>query len=90
MTSDRPLTAHHLAGLATLESTVVIASRALAATYPDICRAARHDEPTAVTTARALVDRCEQLLTTLDDHRAQLVANFPKDPDHPVQLDWPF
>jgi hypothetical protein len=68
----------------------VIASRALVTTYPDIRRAVRHGEPTAVTTARALVDHCEHLLTALDDHRAHLVANLPKNPDHPVQLDWPF
>ena len=91
MKPDHPVSAHHIAGLATLESTVEIAARALVATYPDIRHpAARHGEPTAVTTARALVDGCERLLAALDDHRSHLVANLPKNPDHPIQLDWPF
>lgn len=90
MTPDYPVTAHHLAGLATLESTVEIASRVLVATHPDIRCAVRHGEPTAVTTARALVDACERLLAALDGHRSHLVAHLPKNPDHPIQLDWPF
>lgn len=91
MKSDGPGHALHLAGLATLEATVEIVARALAATHPDIRhRAARHGEPTVVTTARALVDSCERLLAALDDHRAHLVATLPKNPDHPTHLDWPF
>ena len=54
MKPDYPVTAHHLAGLATLESTVEIAAGLLVATYPDIrLHATCHGEPTAVTTARA-------------------------------------
>jgi len=90
MTPDYLATAHHIAGLAILESTVEIAARALVATHPDICRVCRPGEPAVVTTARALVDDCERLLVALDDYRSHLVTNFPKNPDHPVQLDWPF
>jgi hypothetical protein len=90
MTPDYPATAHQIAGLAILESTVQIAARALVATLPDICRVCRPGEPAVVTTARALVDDCERLLVALDDYRSHLVTNLPKNPDHPVQLDWPF
>ena len=91
MKPDYPVTAHHLAGLATLESTVEIAAGLLVATYPDIrLHATCHGEPTAVTTARALVDGCERLLAALDDYRSHLVAYLPKSPDPPIQLDWPF
>jgi hypothetical protein len=91
MKPDCAVTAHHIAGLATLESTVEIAARALLATYPDIRHIApRHDEPAAVTTARALVDACERLLAALDNYRSRVVAHLPKNPDHPIQLDWPF
>jgi len=90
MTSGYRATAHHIAGLAILESTVQIAARALVATHPDICRVCRPGEPAVVTTARALVDDCERLLAALDDYRSHLVTNSPKNPDHPVQLDWPF
>jgi len=90
MTPDYPATTHHIAGLATLESTVEIAARALVATHPDICRVCRPGEPAVVTTARVLVDDCERLLAALDDYRSLLVTNLPKNPDHPIQLDWPF
>jgi hypothetical protein len=90
MTPDYPVTAHHIAGLATLESTVEIAARALVATHPDISRVCRPSEPAVVSTARVLVDDCERLLAALDDYRFHLVANLPKNPDHPIQLDWPF
>jgi hypothetical protein len=90
MTPDDPATTHHIAGLATLESTVEIAARALVATHPDIGRACRPGEPAVATTARVLVDDCERLLVALDDYRSHLVATLPKNPDHPIQLDWPF
>jgi hypothetical protein len=90
MTPGDSVTAHHIAGLAILESTVEIAARVLVATHPDIGRVCRPGEPTVVTTARVLVDDCERLLMTLEDYRSHLVTNLPKNPDHPSQLDWPF
>lgn len=78
-----------LAGLATLESTVRLAVRALYATYPDVAHAQRDDERFEITTARILVELAEDLLNALDDHRSHVLVKLatPRDPE---QTAWPF
>ena len=73
--------------LAALESAAATASRALLAIYPDAGREVYDGEPTEVTVVRALVKDCDQLLAVLDDYRAHLVVELPRNPD---QLGWPF
>ncbi len=78
-----------LAGLAALEATVRTALRALYATYPTLARPQSDDEAFEITTARLLVDSCNEVLVGLDDHRAH-VAQRLKVLQHPDQTSWPF
>lgn len=73
--------------LASLESALVAATRALVAIYPDIQRNLHDGEPAAVTIARHLLGDCDHLLAALADYRSQLITPPPKNPN---QLDWPF
>jgi len=78
-----------LAGLASLEATVRTALRALYATYPTLTRPQSDEEAFEITTARMLVDSCNEVLVGLDDHRAH-VAQRLKVLQHPDQTSWPF
>jgi hypothetical protein len=84
MTVERIVTTRHLAAL---ESAVATASRALLATYPEAGRELCDGEPVEVTVVRALIDDCDHLLAALEDYRAHLVIELPRNPD---QLAWPF
>jgi hypothetical protein len=85
-----PLTLQRqLAGLATLEASVRTALRALYVTYPAAARPQSDDEVFEITTARMLVDACNELLVGLDDHRSY-VATRLKSLQHPGQTAWPF
>jgi hypothetical protein len=79
----------HLAGLATLEASVRTALRGLHPTYPALAR--RHDDDDALelTTARMLVDLCNELLVGLNDHRSHVSARL-KLLQNPDQIAWPF
>ena len=84
MSFERLVTTRYLAAL---ESAVATASRALLATYPEAGRERYDGEPVEVTVVRALIDDCDHLLAALDDYRAHLVVELPRNPD---QLGWPF
>ena len=74
-----------LAALAALEAVVEIAMRALVATYRELQREPRADEPAEAVTAGTLVDLCGRLLAALDAHRRRVLTRRPEtDPD------WPF
>lgn len=89
MTAHDPLTLQRqLAGLATLEASVRTALRGLHVAYPALVGARFHDDP-ELTTARILVQLCDELLASIDELRRQLSAHLVT-LQHPDQTAWPF
>ncbi len=76
---------YQLAGLASLESVVEIAMRALVETYRELHREPRPDDADEAVTAAKLVDQCGRLLAALDAHRRLVIAPVPSN-----QCAWPF
>jgi len=76
--SAEALAAYQLAGLASLETAVIFAVRALVATYPAVNQDQRPGDHAELTSARELIDGCECLLDVLDAHW-QLVAVHLRD-----------
>ena len=90
MTPRGPLALQHqLAGLATLEASVRTALRALHVAYPVIGRPSQDDDGFEVMTARALAERCDDLLAALDDHRSTVAPRLHT-LQRPDQTSWPF
>ena len=80
---------YQLAGLKALSSTLEIAMRALVASYPELWREPRLDEPPEIRSADALVNLCSLLLAAIDKHRRIITPLVPCDApsDDP---NWPF
>lgn len=76
---------HQLAGLAALEALVEIAMRALIESYHELHRDPRPGDSVESGTAGKLVDRCAQLLATIDAHRRHVALHLDPE-DHR----WPF
>jgi len=70
------LAAYQLAGLASLETAIIFAVRALAATYPAVSRDQRPGDHAELTSARELIDGCECLLDVLDAHWQQVAVHM--------------
>ena len=88
---DDELAAHQLAGLASLEATVVFAARALVTSYPAANKAERPGESPEVVTARDLIDQCDSFLAALDAHWRVVAARLPDGhPDKSKYDDMPF
>jgi hypothetical protein len=89
MTPRDPLTLQRqLAGLATLEASVRTALRGLHVAYPALVGARFHDDP-ELTTARILIQLCDETLTGIDELRRQVSARL-RTLQHPDQTAWPF
>ena len=76
---------HQLAGLAALEGVVEIAMRALIQSYHELHRDPRPGDSVESVTAGKLVDRCAQLLATVDAHRRHVARHLD-----PEDRRWPF
>ncbi len=76
---------HQLAGLAALEAVVEIAMRALIESYPELHRDPRPGDSVESATAGTLVERCAQLLATIDAHRRHVARHLAPEDRH-----WPF
>jgi hypothetical protein len=67
----------HLAGLASLEAAIMLAARALVASFPAVTKVERPGESPEVATARDLVDQCDYFLAALAAHRQVIAARLP-------------
>jgi hypothetical protein len=76
---------HQLAGLTALEALVEIAMHALIESYHELHRDPRPGDSAESATAGTLVDRCAQLLTTIDAHRRHVARHLD-----PEDRRWPF
>jgi hypothetical protein len=74
--SAEALAAYQLAGLASLETAIIFAVRALAATYPAVSRDQRPGDHGELMSARELIDGCECLLDVLDAHWQQVAVHL--------------
>lgn len=83
MTGSNPR--YHLARLAALEAIVEIAMRALIESYHELHREPRPGDSVESVTAGKLVDRCAQLLATIDAHRRHVARHLD-----PEDSRWPF
>ena len=89
MTPRDPLTLQrHLAGLATLEASIRTALRGLHLAYPALAISQPDGDP-EFTTARILLQLCDEILTGIDELRRQVSAHL-KTLQHPDQTAWPF
>jgi hypothetical protein len=67
----------HLAGLASLEATIVFAARALVNSFPAVSNVERPGESPELATARDLVDQCDDFLSALHAHWHVVAAHLP-------------
>jgi hypothetical protein len=74
--TEEALAAYQLAGLASLETAIIFAARALVATYPAVHRVQRLGDHASLTTARDLIDGCECLLLVLGAHWQQVAVHL--------------